>query len=574
MVYVYSKVSVINSHLEKKLTTKEITDFLVDMGMDVKGEEILENENNDIELKIEITAEKYDLISTLGISRAINYFANFKKTMPKFIIEKAEKTEKVIVNKNLENVRPFTTCFLVSNLKLDEEKLSNLIDIQEKIHMSFGRNRKKAAIGIYPKKNIQFPIHFKAYEKKDINFRPLFSETKLSFEKILTQNEAGIKYKHLVKDLKTIPIFADSKNQILSMPPIINSFDMGVVKTTDTDLFVEVSGFNIELLDKLSKILAVEFYEMGATIKSLKVEYDYSDLKNYELNLNSKTHKISLNYINKLIGINLKENDIEKLLNKQMYNLINLEKKENDIILEIEIPPFKMDVWSVCDIADDLARAYGYNNILPKQSNIKSSGKTLKFSKFVKQIRNSLIGLGFLELYTYLLTNKKTQFENMGIEENKENFVELKNCVEQGTNMTRISILPEHLISLNINRKNSYPQKIFEVGMTIIPNKNKDTGAKNSEKLCVEIADSSSNYTKIKEVFNTINNLFDLNLKTQEENFTFLIEGRSAKILLNDICVGEIGEVAPKILSNFGLLTPISFLEIDLRLIFEIKNKI
>ena len=52
-----------------------------------------------------------------------------------------------------------------------------------------------------------------------------------------------------------------------------------------------------------------------------------------------------------------------------MINLINLEKKENDIILEIEIPPFKMDVWSVCDIADDLARAYGYNKSLTVSTN-------------------------------------------------------------------------------------------------------------------------------------------------------------------------------------------------------------
>ena len=561
MVYVYSKLRDLNSYLKKELTSQKIKEVLIDMGMDLKAEKEVDG---DIELKIEITAERFDLISTVGIARAINYYLGFIQNLKDFKVQKG--TDKVIVNSNLKDVRPFTCAFKILDFKLDEKKLLEIIEIQEKIHESFGRNRKKAAIGIYPIQKIKFPIHFEARDKKDINFHPLFSDRILSFDEIISENEAGRKYKHLIENLNSYAVFRDSTDKILSLTPIINSFETGKVENHHKDLFVEVSGHNLELLDKVAKILATSFYEIGAKIETIDVVYDD---RIYVLDLRPNFDEISLNYINKLIGFDIGLSEAKKLLLKSMYEVSEINQKADDTILKVKIPPFKLDVWSDCDIADDIARSYGYNNLIPKKLDMNSIGEKLEFTKFKNQIRQSLISQKFLELYTYLLSSKQKQFEMMRLDEKKFDFVSLKDTKEEGINLCRINVLPEILESLKINRKNSYPQKVFEIGMTIQKDKLIDTKSSNCEKLCSVIADTKSNYTQIKETFDLLNNIFNLNLEVKEKNFEFLIEGRSAKILKDGLEVGFIGEVNPKVLTNFNLLVPVCCFEIDLRKIFS-----
>ena len=564
MVYVYSKLKDLNKYLKKKMSASQIKQSLIDMGMDVKGEV---KKDNDVELKIEVTAERFDLVSTCGIARAINYYNGFSQKLYDFKTYKSK--EKVIVNSNLKNVRPYTCAFLISNFDLDNKKLNEIIEIQEKIHESFGRERKKAAIGIYPIEKVKFPIHFESRDKKDINFHPLFSDRVLSFDEIITKNEVGRKYFHLIKHLERYAVFRDSNNEILSLTPIINSFKTGKVETFHKDLFVEVSGHNLELLNKIAIILATTFYDMGAKIKIIDVSYK---TKKYNLNLNPTFEEISLNYINKLIGYDFNLKQVKTLLLKSMYELTSYKKTKNDFILKVKVPCYKLDVWSDCDIADDIARAYGYNNLIPNSPVIDSSGKTLEFTKFKNRVREILTQNSFLEIYSYLLSSKEKQFSKMNLNEKNYKFINLKGAVEGGINVCRINVLPEILESLNINRKNSYPQNVFEVGMTIKEDLSKDTRAKNDEKLSVVIADTNSNYTKVKEIFDTINSLFDLDLKLKEKKFNFLIEGRSAKILFKNKEVGFIGEVSPKVLDNFGILVPVGSFEISLREIFETKS--
>lgn len=167
MVYVYSKQSELNKYIRKKLSIKKIKDILIDLGMDIKGV----SEEKDPELKIEITSEKMDLVSTLGIARAIKFYLGLETKIKNFKIKKSNK--KIIVDKSVNISRPKIVAAIIKNVPMSQEFLDELIKIQEKIHDSFGRNRKKAAIGIYPLEKINFPIHFKAENPNRIKFKPL-----------------------------------------------------------------------------------------------------------------------------------------------------------------------------------------------------------------------------------------------------------------------------------------------------------------------------------------------------------------------------------------------------------------
>ncbi|MCA9496122.1 MAG: phenylalanine--tRNA ligase subunit beta [Nanoarchaeota archaeon] len=559
MVYVYAKQSNLNKLIGKTLSIEEIEETLKDLGMDIKGEEILAN--NDKELKVEITAEKLDMISEIGISRAIKYYKGFKKDIPKYQIKSGN--EKLIVEKSTSLTRAKIVSAILRDVPMTQEVLYEMIKLQEKIHDSFGRHRKKAAIGIYPIDNISFPVTYKAEEPENIKFRPLESAIEMHGLDILKKHETGKKFAHLLNDFKLFPVLRDSKNNVLSMPPIINSHETGRVDVNHKDLFIECTGFNIQHLDNILKVLISDFIEMGGKAETVSVEY--FDGEKYELNLDSKIDEISLNYINKLIGLELKPNQIEALLNKMMFGLKEIKGDK----LTIEIPCFKSDVWNDCDIADDVARAYGYNNIQARFPNVSSLGEHLPFSIFKDKLTESLVSLGYLELYTYILTSTKDQYKLMGINEEKENFVKILDSAEEGINMARTLILPENLKSLNINRKNKYPQKIFENGFTIEPD-NSDTKASNIAKLTVSIADLKSNYTQIKSVLDTLLKLNEIEFEIKEISLPFLIEGRSAEILVKGNSIGFIGEINPQTLSNFGLIVPISSFEINLSKLYNL----
>ena len=275
MVYVTTKRSQINKYVGKKLSVDEIEETLKDMGMDVKGI----TKDIDPELKVEITAEKTDMVSAVGIARAIKYYRGIEKKLPEYKLDKAK--EKVIVDKSANFARPKTVCAILYNIDMTQELLDEMIEIQEKIHDSFGRNRKKASIGIYPCSDFKFPVTFLAQKPKDIKFRPLESQEEMNGLDIVTKHEKGKEFGHLLEGLDYYPVFRDSNGDVLSMPPIINSHDTGRVDLNHKELFIEISGHNLTYLDNLLKVIVTTFIEMGASARAVSVEY--SNGEKYEL---------------------------------------------------------------------------------------------------------------------------------------------------------------------------------------------------------------------------------------------------------------------------------------------------
>lgn len=559
MVYVYAKQSKINGYALEELSVEQIDTTLKEMGMDMKG---ISNEK-DPEMKVEITAEKMDMVSTVGIGRAIRYYRGISKNLPNYKL--APATNKVIVKSSVDSVRPKTVCVILRDVNMTQELLDEMIEIQEKIHDSFGRHRKKASIGIYPMGEFKFPVTFSGEKPEDIVFAPLEGEGEMNANEILESHETGKKFAHLLSGHEVFPVFRDLNNEVLSLPPVINSNKTGRVDLHHKDLFVEISGFNLTYLDNLLKVLTTTFLELGCSAEAVSVEYSGGEV--YELNLDNSKDKVSLNYINKLIGINVDSDEIKDLALKVM---LEVESVSGDEITFL-IPPFRADIWHDSDIADDIARAYGYNNIVPALPEIATVGSTLEVCDFTQRLSQTMVNFGFLELYSYMLSSTKTQFNKMNFDEPDKEFEKLIDSEDQGLNMLRVRILPEILESLLINRKNKYPQKVFENGFTIQKDSSCETGAKNTRHICSAIADPKTNYTQIKGVLDTfmkLNNI-DFEIKVNDE-IPFLIAGRSAEILVGGKSVGFIGEVSPVVLNNFGLLVPVVAFELIVEDIVDI----
>ena len=496
------------------------------------------------------------MLSTHGFLRAFKAFLGKRGEMglKKYKLNKPEKNYKVTIDSSVKNIRPYTACAIVKNLKFDNESIKEIIDIQEKIHTTVGRNRKKLAIGIYPLEKISLPIKFEARKPEDIKFIPLETDREMTGIQILQRHPTGRDYAHLLTNLDKFPIFVDSKNKILSMPPIINSHETGKITENTKDVFIECSGFDFTILNKVLNIIVTTLADIGGDIYQMDLQYSK---KITTPNLEPEKLKISLENVNKLLGLDIKEKDLPKLLEKMGYNY----KKPN-----VFVPAWRTDVLHEVDIAEDVAIAYGYGNLVPEIPEIATIGYQDPKSKINSKISEILAGLGLIEISSYHL-----------IKENEINLDKNKEAIETLDSKTEYKILRPNLLTpclriLAENKDNEYPQRIFEIGTVFKKDKEEktETGAIESQNLLISTA--PGNFTGLNQILRYLLKSLCIDYELKESSNDRLIEGRTAAIIVNKEIIGTIGEVHPDTLNLWNIKMPLAILEISLEKIYELLN--
>ncbi len=507
------------------------------------------------EIILEIAPNRPDLLSSQGFLRAIKAFSGKEPGLKKYTINKPEKDFKIKIDSSVSEVRPFTTCAIVKNLFFDDEKIKTIIDLQEKLHSTIGRNRKKSAIGVYPLEKIKLPITYTAKKPDEIKFIPLGYDNEMTANEILQRHPTGREYAHLLQKHKKFPVFIDANKKILSMPPIINSHDTGKITENTREVFIECSGFDFEVLKKTLNIIVSTLIDMGG--RAYSMELNYNGKKAITPDFSYEKFKINIENVNSLLGLNLKEKEIERLLLKMGYDY----KKSR-----IKIPPWRTDILHEVDIIEDLAIAYGYNNFQPEIPQISTIAYQNPESKIKNKIAEILSGIGLTEVSTYHLI-KEEEAKLMKIQDKKE----VENSKTE-YKILRPNLLIPALRILSENNDAEYPHKIFELGAVFSNEKknrkNYESGIAESEHLIIAI--SPANFTEMKQIFNYLIKMLGINYELQEFYKEGLIRGRIASINLNKNNVGYLGELHPETLKSFGIKMPVSVIEISLNEIFNL----
>ncbi|MDZ4226569.1 MAG: phenylalanine--tRNA ligase subunit beta [Candidatus Pacearchaeota archaeon] len=500
------------------------------------------------EISIEVFPNRPDLLSYHGFKRSFLSFLGKKTGLQTYKINKPEENYRVVVDSSVKDIRPYTACAIVRGLVLDNEKIKEIIEMQERLHITIGRKRKKAAIGIYPLEKIQLPITFKAVEPDKIKFIPLEMDKELSGLEILQRHSAGKEFAHLLAGKIKFPVFVDSKEQILSMPPIINSQLTGRITEQTKDVFIECSGFDLKILKICLNILVTSMADMGARVYQMEIKYGITK-KEITPELSPRNMKISLENTNKLLGTEINEKQLKQLLEKMGYNY------EAGVA---KIPAWRADILHEVDLIEDIAIAYGYENFIPEIPDISTIGEEDFREKIKGGVALILSGLGLLEVSSYHLTNRKNQIENMGLGE-KENVMEVEGSKTEYSVLRR-DLSHSLLKILSENVDSEYPHNIFEIGK-VFPASEKVT-----EKESLALALSPGNFTEVKQVIEYLFRMLDLEISFNEPKNRplWFIEGRTAEILLDGKCLGFIGEIHPKILKNWKIKMPVALFEIDI----------
>ncbi len=423
--------------------------------------------------------------------------------------------------------------------------------MQEKLAITIGRNRKKMGIGIYPLNKIKLPITYTAKSPTEIKYHPLGFERELSAKEILLLHPTGKKYEHLLAGLPKYPVFIDSNKEIMSMPPIINSNNTGRIDSETKEIFIECTGTDKRVLEKTLVIVSASFAEMGGKVYQMEI---IDKEKNVTPDFSNQKTKISIDSVNKLLGLSLNENQISSLLARMGHNYR---------AGTVETSPWRTDILHEVDLIEDIAIAYGYNNFIDEIPNISTPGEESKESIIRRKLSELLIGLGMLEISSYHLIKK----------EEKDNYA--KESVELEDSKTEYKFLRPNLFipmlrTLAENKDAEYPQKIFEIGRVFSLNSQKETGINEKDNLIIGL--TPSNFTDCKQHIDYLFKALQIEYSVKETTHANLIDGRTGVIIVNNKSIGYIGEVHPNCLKKSGIKMPLTVAEISLEEIYKIIN--
>ena len=532
-------------------------------------------ENDEEGIEIEIFPDRTDLLSHETISRAARAFLNSLNDSPNLEIKQGEIT--LEVDKSLQNLRPVILGAVVrgvdngTNYREKDDFIQSLMDHQEKLHLTLGRKRKFASIGVHDLSQLSPPFKVISVDKK-YKFTPLAEEKEMSIEDILKSHPKGKEYAHLMSELKEYPVIIDAEDRVLSFPPIING-DHTTVNEQTRDFFIDVTGWDERSCEACLLLICLSLAERGGVIESIQIKNWDQELLNVPRG-DSKSHKVPDRLIRNILGIELSKTEIADSIKKMGGELIEtrtvtngpdkIEKWADCIVGEkehvISMPRWRNDIMHPVDIVEDIAIGYGYDNLPEQLSAVHLDAIPLPSSNLKRRISSSLCALGLQETQSLTLSNKRDQFERVRwIEENKSTII--SNPITKEHTMLRQYILPSLLNLLAANRHHELPQRVHELGDVVRDSENKT-------RLSWACAEVGGGFSAAKGIASSL--LRDLGANLSEVKWQGInqeegpwIKGRGAKVIISGIEVGQIGEIDPKVSFEFGLKVPIQAGEFD-----------
>ncbi|MEW6529157.1 MAG: phenylalanine--tRNA ligase subunit beta [Candidatus Micrarchaeota archaeon] len=530
------------------------------------------NEKND-ELFVEITPNRPDLFSIEGIARALNSYHGKKQ-----YTYNAKKSDFYVKRDSSVGVlRPYIVAAVVKNININEDLLKSLMQLQEKLHETVGRKRKKVAIGVHDFDRIEFPLVYKFVNTE--RFAPLDFDIEMDVAEILEKHPKGRAYAHLIYDKcrqqdndkhdrydargirndcpMIYPMIYDQKG-VVSFPPIINCERTRVNEKTK-NLLIESTGTHIKTLWRVLNIIVCALADRGGEIYEVDVDGEiYPKLAPIKKPINFDT-------INKVLGKRFDKKQILDYLTKMGWQHNG---KANALI-----PAYRLDVMHDVDVIEDVAIAHGYNNFAPCLPDFFTPGSLSTWHKMHQQINQAMVGMGFIEVVNYSLTHEDARGNGRGnvykeahedmrknVREDvcKEAVVPLKilNPKTEEFTVIRTSVIKSLLNNLALNKTHELPIKIFEIGHVY------NNGEKTN--FAFAISAQSLDFSTIRGVFQSISNVLERNFVLKKSQNKYFISNRSADIYLKDSVCGCIGEIAPEILETFGIENPVCMCEITL----------
>src|SRR3989442_14936144 len=284
----------------------------------VKGDvESLEGDAVSIEVK---DSNRPEIWAVEGTKRALRGYLGVGRAREIWLA--GSSNLKVVIDKRVKPIRPFISTAIVKGLQPTDEALKSWINLQEKLDQTYGRKRKRASIGFYQADLIQSPLSYTVANPDIITFAPLGSEEKQSLRELVETHPKGSEYGEIISQFEAWPVLVDGADNVLSLPPVINSNDLGRITTGTRNILVEVTGASSETVHNTLKIVVSSLAERGGRIYSCMETYSLgTPRKVVSPDLSPTAASLRLSYVNNLLGTSLILNEASQFPERAGYRV-------------------------------------------------------------------------------------------------------------------------------------------------------------------------------------------------------------------------------------------------------------
>ncbi|MCL4314291.1 MAG: phenylalanine--tRNA ligase subunit beta [Candidatus Thermoplasmatota archaeon] len=492
------------------------------------------------DISVELNPDRLDLASypTL-ISAALNFYG--KKGQTDFFSPGSAVGKRPLINIDRESlkIRPFIYMFTAIGPPLGEI-FDLLIDYQEKLHESVGKNRVLASIGIHDLDKITPPFHYSTVSE---DFRITAYDGFIgSVADLIREHPKGIEYGSLVKGVRFPAIF-DSDGKLLSIPPIINGIDSRLSETSQ-NILVDLTGTEFTASASAFYLLLNFFMATGYTVSIPKMDgRNFTSL----IEFGSRSISVSLAAVRSYLG-DLHPADIRNALSRMGY-ITTISGNR----LEVKTPSQRNDVMGEVDVIEDIAKGIGYSKIPAKRLILATTGKGADVMDASRTLKYISVAMGYQEVMSFFITSPRLFRGNRDL-----SGYHVVNPKSIDSSIIRSSIYPSLLWNFSNNRRRPTPQKIFEIGSVVVQKVQR-------QHICLGEFGSRANFNDARSALDSLlYRITGYRPELVKSDNSDLIPGRSGDIYLAERMVGVMGEVSPEVLTEFNLTLPVAVIEIDL----------
>jgi phenylalanyl-tRNA synthetase beta chain len=530
-----------------------------------KGEvKLFDEKTSTMSVEIKDT-NRADLWSIEGLVRTLRLLLGLDKGLKQYVAGRS--VAEAYVDRRLKNIRPYIGCSITKNVRLTDPIIRAIMQLQDKLDHTLGRDRRRTSIGLYDFDLTNPPFNYTVAKPTEVSFVPLGFDKEMNLKEILKQHPKGLEYGPIVSGHPVYPILLDNEKKVLSFPPIINSNDLGRVTEETSNILVEVTGTVHETVLNTLKMVTLSLIDRGGKAYSATVHYPHDNLTVVTPSFETDRMNLDIEYANRVLDLHLAAKQIAELLVKAGFGVEKLGKDK----MTVQIPCYRIDIMHPIDLVEDVAIAYGYNNIKPFWRKLPTKGGARPEQGFLDVTRELMVGLGFQEILTYAITNPENLFKKMNIR--KQKIVEIANPKVQTLTCLRSWILPSLMEFLSYNLHIEHPQKIFELGQVTVLDEKAETRTRDDDTLAAAVSHASANFTEIKSALDALFMNIGIQWQIKETKHPSFTDGRVGTAIVDRTEVGILGEVHPKVLEMWTLENPVAAFELNMNKIDRIKHK-
>ncbi len=521
-------------------------------------------------LKVELNdTNRPDLWSGAGLARQLRVYLGGQAPEYPFlstaVAPRDTEGRTLRVDEGLRRIRPYSVAFLASGRPIGEDLLKELIQSQEKLCWNYGRKRSSIAMGVMRGDKVRFPVRFNAADPDKTSFVPLDFTRPMTLRQILSQHPKGVEFGPLIAGFPRFPHLVDAAGETLSMPPVINSAHLGSVKVGDTQLFVELSGTDLDSLLTACSIMACDLSDSGYAILPVKVLYPYDTPHGREIVTPFAFQKpvgLELAFARGLLGRDIGAGEAEGALRR-----MGLSVKRRGESFTVTPPAYRNDFLHPVDVVEEVMIGCGMESFEPVWPEEFTMGRLSEVGLFSRRVRDLLVGLGYQEMIYNYLGSRRDLVERMNLD--GAEVVEIANPMSESYELVRNSALPALLASEAASSRAAYPHRIFEIGKVAVVDPRENYGSRTFTSLALLFADREAGYNHVRSHLAGVGYYLSREIGVEESRDPRFVPGRGGSLVYNGKRVGVIGEIHPAVLDAWGIQMPCAALELDLERLLE-----